>query len=506
MAKKYNRNLVKKKLIFVILLILVLLVGAGIRIYRLDKHDLWFDEDTSLYVARDLNFNYMRPNPPLYYLLLNFWRRFFGESEFILRFFSVVFGVSSVFMIYKLGRLFFDARVGLISAFIISISPIHIWYSQEARGYTLSVFLIIITTYFFILALKENRNHLWASFIVSAILSIYTNYFSFLILFAGAIIISLKKYRWLIRKWLISYLFIVISFFPWWLSFWKDVVFIRENFWISKPSLESILITFENFTVGYNATLQIYTVATILFTMLFILGILYLRREKEKLIILLIFLFVPIIISFIFSRWIPIYLDRQLILFSPFYYFIVSFGLKRIKIPLIQITFFASILLLSTSSLYNYFLDFMPSSYEHHVGVHIKKPIKPVVKYIRENFNKGDIIAHSSFAVYNPFVNYWGPESINQYYFVILNAEDSYWRRLFEEGALRRKESKMIDLTKGIKDLKFKRIWLITSSWARDGNLDNNSSAVTEWMEKHYVKREGKEFDGIFVSLYEQRD
>lgn len=48
----------------------------------------------------------------------------------------------------------------------------------------------------------------------------------------------------------------------------------------------------------------------------------------------------------------------------------------------------------------------------------------------------------------------------------------------------------------------FKRLWLIYSSWPRDGILDQHAQGVRDWMQGHYSVLDRKEFDGIFVDLY----
>jgi uncharacterized membrane protein len=501
-----NKNLISKDLIFNILLISVLLIGIGIRMYKLGSHNLWFDEDLSLHIAQSKNlFSYTKPNPPLYFLLLSFWIKFMGISEFALRLLSVFFGIGSIYLSYKIGKLFFDRSIGLMSALIISISPIHIWYSQEARGYTLSVFLIMATTYYFILALKENKHCLWVNFILLLSLSVYTNYFSFLIIIStGTVIIFLKNYRRLLKRWLLICFSVAILFSPWVFSFLRDALAVKSNFWLSKPSLQSLLVTLENFNVGYNAAQGAHLASVFIYFPLLILGAFY--AKKEKAVILLSFLFLPILITFIISQWVPVYIDRQLILFSPFYYILIATGLMKIKKLQIRIIFLGSIFILSLSSLCNYYLDYLPSSDIHYLGVSIKKPFKPTIRYIKENLKKGDIIAHTIAGIYNPFVTYWGPETIKQYYFIIPYAADPYWREVLRRQYLDKKNPEVIDLTRDVESLNFERIWLVTSSWLRDGPLDSNSSAVTEWMKRHYVEVESKELDGIFVGLYKHRN
>ena len=88
----------------------VLLVSFLIRIVSLNQ-SLWLDEATTALVARmDLSdfFTKFMPadfHPPLYYLVVNLWSRFFGYSEIALRMPSVIFGVLTVCVVYVIAKL-----------------------------------------------------------------------------------------------------------------------------------------------------------------------------------------------------------------------------------------------------------------------------------------------------------------------------------------------------------------------------------------------------------------
>ncbi len=131
-----------------ILLVFILLIGLALRLYQLGKLDFWIDEVWSICFTRGLDL-IGDMHPPLYYAMLKFWIKIFGETEFKIRLLSALFSFFTIFIIFKLGKLMFNYKVGLISAFILSLSPIHIWYSQEARQYSLSVFLSMLMVYFF---------------------------------------------------------------------------------------------------------------------------------------------------------------------------------------------------------------------------------------------------------------------------------------------------------------------------------------------------------------------
>ncbi|MBI3762718.1 MAG: glycosyltransferase family 39 protein [Chloroflexi bacterium] len=76
-------------------------------------------------------------HPPGYYLALAGWRALTGESEFALRALSAFAGVILVALIFRLGREYFDRPAALGAAFFAAIHPALIYYSQEARMYSL---------------------------------------------------------------------------------------------------------------------------------------------------------------------------------------------------------------------------------------------------------------------------------------------------------------------------------------------------------------------------------
>jgi hypothetical protein len=93
------------RIIKTVLVGLVLLAFA-IRIYRLDFQSLWRDEvDAIRFAQRSLpeiaaDFLEIGHNGPLYYLLLHFWIRLAGTSEFAVRFFSLMFGTLTIPLVF----------------------------------------------------------------------------------------------------------------------------------------------------------------------------------------------------------------------------------------------------------------------------------------------------------------------------------------------------------------------------------------------------------------------
>lgn len=156
----------------------------ALRFYNLGAESFWVDETFSVILSQNdslvkiIEISNADVHPALYYILLHYFLMLPGQPELVARLLSAILGVISVPLIYIAGvKMFRDKRVGLIAAFLLSISFTSITYSQETRMYPLVIFLSILEIASLYLALKENRLHYWILFCASAILIMYTHYY-----------------------------------------------------------------------------------------------------------------------------------------------------------------------------------------------------------------------------------------------------------------------------------------------------------------------------------------
>ena len=129
-------------------LLLFLIVAALLRFALLGAKSLWLDEAFSAWQAGNsvaqiitLDRQLAEPHPPLYYVGLHYWTGLLGNSETILRLPSAILSLGSVGLLYLLGRRLFNPTIGLMAAGLLSVSPINIWYAQEARMHAPITFL-----------------------------------------------------------------------------------------------------------------------------------------------------------------------------------------------------------------------------------------------------------------------------------------------------------------------------------------------------------------------------
>lgn len=169
-------------------LALIVLLGLGLRLYRLDSVSFWSDEAfTTHWIHKDLVFLWTRgleleTTPPLYYTLLKFWAWLAGSSDLAIRLFSALASTATIPLVFLLGRAFGRPATGLAAALLFALMPMQVFYAQEARAYAL-VPLFLATALLGLLrftraAMAAERAEGWQGlplFAGSAVLLIYSH-------------------------------------------------------------------------------------------------------------------------------------------------------------------------------------------------------------------------------------------------------------------------------------------------------------------------------------------
>jgi 4-amino-4-deoxy-L-arabinose transferase-like glycosyltransferase len=124
---------------------LVVAGGVALRLYAIGAKSLWVDESFSIWMASQPLGALWRftvqldQHPPLYYALLHFWLAL-GDGEAVVRGFSALWGALTLPVMYLIGERIGGRALGLLSALILAISPLHVWFGQQARMYTMLMF------------------------------------------------------------------------------------------------------------------------------------------------------------------------------------------------------------------------------------------------------------------------------------------------------------------------------------------------------------------------------
>jgi mannosyltransferase len=144
---------------------------------------VWLDELASTRVVLDSFTALLRvvatdPHPPFYAVVMFVWVHLFGDSEISIRVLPLVFGLLTIALTARLAAAYGGPRAGPVAAFVLAISPPHIWYSQEARQYSLLLLLVTSCTWVFH-KLRQSPSARWYVFYaIVAFCVVFTHYFA----------------------------------------------------------------------------------------------------------------------------------------------------------------------------------------------------------------------------------------------------------------------------------------------------------------------------------------
>ncbi len=368
------------------------IIGAALRLHQLSAKSFWIDEGSSVSFAtmpwrlflRTL-WNY-EGNMSLYYFLLRAWMHL-GDSEFVVRSLSVLFGVLTVPAIDVLGARLFDRTTGLTAAALLSIHSFHIQWSQEARGYSLVTLLVVLAAYFFICAMESEECYgYWIAFAVTAALSFYAHIFAILVVAACALSIAFPKpYRVRTRT-----IVLVALLFEHLIAPMALFLLVHHSgsqiSWLQRPSLSDISQFLLLLTSQGGILLVVIYVSLIGLAFVQPAGVGQPEKEKEKwaLRLLLLWLLLPPLLTLAASPIKPLFFSTYMLICVPALVLLAARGLTHLyNLPSRRWAGAAAFVLLITLSgwgTHQYFVNYATESTDW----------RSAVNYILERQQPGD--------------------------------------------------------------------------------------------------------------------
>ncbi|MGB7684814.1 MAG: glycosyltransferase family 39 protein [Solirubrobacterales bacterium] len=133
--------------------------------------------------------------PPLYYALAWLWTQATGTGEFGLRSLSALAGVATVPVAYLIALELRGRRAGLMAAALVAVSPLMLWYSQEARAYALVVLLCGISLLYCVRAYRHGRPRDLTGWGIASALALATHYFAVFPILAEVVLLVRRRGR-----------------------------------------------------------------------------------------------------------------------------------------------------------------------------------------------------------------------------------------------------------------------------------------------------------------------
>ncbi len=185
-----------------ILLFIIVLLGLGLRLYRLPEQAIWFDEWTNYkaliensnlytFMSTFLLISPEQASAPAFYCCFYWSACLLGVAPTALRLFPVALGTCSIYLIYLLGCKISNRKAALVAALLLALSPQHIWYSQELRPYAFLVFVVLLSTLFLVNLNRSTSVRCYTAYIAVNVILVFTHIFAFIALAAQGIYLFL---------------------------------------------------------------------------------------------------------------------------------------------------------------------------------------------------------------------------------------------------------------------------------------------------------------------------
>lgn len=277
-------------------------------------------------------------SPPLYLLLLHYWMRTFGTTEAAIRGLSFFFHIGSALITFFLAKkLLHSSKAAVLVSIAVLCNPFLLEYAFEARAYSMLVFLTLIP----ILCLVYKKYFLAGLTLALAMLT--HNFALFSVAGVGIWWIYENKLQIFSRKKETIALFGLpfAAFLGWGIVLWNQWVKLGHGFWIKPVTSAAFLETFQKFSTSDLS----FPAAGFLFLFSFILstiGITYFiwnakKEDNSYTVLLSLAAFFPIGIVYAISLFFaPIYLERYLIETIIPLILLISFGIRKLYLELIN--------------------------------------------------------------------------------------------------------------------------------------------------------------------------
>lgn len=503
----------------------ITLLAACLRFFLIGDKSVWLDEAFSIWLARHpLGGMWgwlvrIDQHPPLYYTLLHAWVAAFGDLQGAVRGLSALCSTLTVPIFYAGVARLINQPTGIVAAFLLAISPFHIYFAQEARMYSLLTLAVAAALWCVAVILAEPHppRRVWWGLAVSQAAVMLTHntaavYFPLALnLAVGMIHFDAEAQRrrgkdaapsplpnpqspipW--SNWLIFQGVALLIWSPWAWPFVVQALGVDRQFWMQPPTGEILWETLRSFHFAFLPDLPPLALGgMILYGGLALFGVWRMRRRPAGW-VLLALLVVPLTVALLVSLRRPIFAENTLIWVTLPYYALMAAGicavgdarvyprLSAARMQSIQAGLLVLVLFLSGLSLINYYFWFQKEGWDE------------AAAYVAEHAQPDDLIIFNATWVQIPFDYYYR-------HYELETERQGLPVDLFDRGVLEPQmaESDVPYLRQLVDDRQ--RVWLVYShDWYTDPE-----KIIPRELARSLGEGERREFNGLEVRLYQTR-
>ncbi len=490
------------------LLLLILLLAFGLRMVRIESRALWYDEAFAILYAslghERMICGTVTPvegagaadvHPLLYYFSLHAWMGMAGQSPFAARFFSVILGMITVALLWRLAAWCFGRRMGLMVGLLVAVNPFHVAYSQEARMYALLGLAAVIAVWGLLRALEEGRHRWWALYAVGAALTLYAhNLGAFVLLALNLLAVARRPWRRRLPVLLLADLAALALFGPWLVGVLPGQLgFIERAYWLGAPGVnEAVRALMLPILTFYEVpTFWLLWMGLSVGVLLLALLIVRVWRVRSRAGWFLLLCWIPVVVLFSISQWRPVYLERALLPSALFYLVAVGWLLVRGGLPrALRVGLVALLLVTTLGSLIGHYT---------YAGFP-RPPFRKAAAYLQEHVEDDDTVVHTNKLTYFP-MHVYAPDLASEFLADRAGSPE-------DTLAIPTQEALGVFATSTITEAvgTAERVWLIYfTEEVEQMEVREGEHPALAWLEDRFVEVEQERFNDLVVALYRRQ-
>lgn len=397
----------------------IVLLGLVLRLYGLGAQSFWYDEVAQVDISSKGFFGSIiavahgaENCPPLSHAFFSLWLKL-GNSDYWVRVLPALAGAATVYLMYLLALRLAGRKVALVAAFLLAISPFHLWYSQEARPYVFLMLFSIASMNYFLSAMDTGSLRSRLLHVLCTLAALYLHPYAVFIIAAQAfyVLISYRKLGPALKWRILDLSLPVILYVPWILHMLTLVG--RSAGFEKSVGAAGLLYTFYAFSLGLsvgpsiaalheNTSIQAFlpylgviVPFVVAYGLLFLRGISSGRFASGRIrLLLLAWILIPIAGAYVVSQHTQVtYNVRYVSVALIPYLLIVALGIVALGKARWQAVALVVLTLCSAYSLRNHYFD--PEYW--------KEDIRGAAAYISSAVRPGDVVVVSDTRVFGRY-------------------------------------------------------------------------------------------------------
>ena len=341
------------------ILLLILFTGSLLRLLFINEIPFTHDEFSALSRLHFNSFSELVANgiiidghPAGVQVFLYYWVKIFGWTEIAVKMPFIIMGILSLWLIYKIGKFWYNETIGLVTAAFMATMQFTIMYSQIARPYGSGLFICLAMVYYWSQLVFNAEKKYWlhfALYVLFSALAAYNHHFS--LLFAA--IVGFTGLFFVRERQLLYYVLSGIAIFVLYIPH-LNIFFYQLSVgtggiegWLDKPHSD-FLFNFLGYLFHYSYLIYAVVIGLI------VMGINQSEWSKKHTKLLLVFLawfILPMVIGYVYSKYIAAVLQASMLIFSFPYLFFILFGHLKNQTPGMNATLVLVIMVLNISVL-----------------------------------------------------------------------------------------------------------------------------------------------------------